>query len=186
MFAIDDCLISDDIKTVEFCCDLSKCKGQCCIDGEVGAPLEENEISFIEDYIDSILPYMTKEGIEAIKLQGIFDYGLEGEFVTTLIEDGACAFIYYDNGIVKCSIETAFKEGKIPFNKPISCHLYPIRLKQYNDTIAVNYDQWNICKDAVSCGKIKGLKLYKFLKEPLIRRFGEEWYDKLCGLVDND
>jgi len=184
MFAVKDCLISDDIKSVEFCCDLLKCKGQCCVDGDVGAPLEESEISQLEDYIDKILPYMTKEGIEIVKQQGIFDYGIEGEFVTTLIDDKDCAFIFYDKGIAKCCIEKAYNEGKIPFNKPISCHLYPIRLKKYNDTIAVNYDKWEICNDAVTCGKSEGIKLYKFLREPLIRRFGEEWYDELCGEIE--
>ncbi|MDL2228379.1 DUF3109 family protein [Odoribacter sp. OttesenSCG-928-L07] len=180
MFAIKDCLISDDIKTVKFCCDLSKCRGECCIAGDCGAPLEEEEISLIEDYLDKITPYMTKEGIDTVKSQGVFDYGLEGEYVTTLIDEGACAFVYSDNGVIKCSIEKAFKKGEIPFNKPISCHLYPIRLKIYNKTTAVNYDQWDICKDAVSCGKSKDIKLYEFLKEPLIRRFGEEWYEDLC------
>ncbi|MDD4142548.1 MAG: DUF3109 family protein [Bacteroidales bacterium] len=183
MFAVGKCLISDDIKDKCFCCNLADCKGCCCVEGDMGAPLEEEEISLLEDYIERILPLMTKEGQDVIRENGTFEMGITGEYVTPLINDRDCAYIYYDNGIAKCCIETAYGKGLIPFNKPISCHLYPIRLSKYKDTIAVNYDEWEICKDAVRNGRAKGIKLYEFLKDPLIRKFGEEWYEELLKKV---
>ncbi|MCK9301776.1 MAG: DUF3109 family protein [Bacteroidales bacterium] len=179
MLVVQNCLLSDDIKNVDFCCDLTCCKGRCCIEGDVGAPLEEEEVSQIEDYIDEIMPFMTAKGIDVVKSMGVFDYGVEGEYVTPLIDDKDCAFICYEDGIAKCAIEKAYNQGVIPHNKPISCHLYPIRLSKYQDVIALNYDKWSVCKDAATFGHTKNIKLYEFLKEPLIRKFGKQWYDEL-------
>ena len=179
MIKIGKALVSDDIKDTYFVCNLSACNGDCCVEGDAGAPLDEEEISILEDYIDEIKPYMTKEGREVIELVGVFDYDVDSSYVTPLINHRDCAFVYRENGIYYCSIEKAFIEGKIKFQKPISCHLYPIRLKQIGEFTAVNYDKWSICKTALINDKEKGVLLYQFLKEPLIRKFGQEWYSLL-------
>jgi hypothetical protein len=179
MFVIKNSLISEEIRDVHFCCALEKCKGACCIEGDAGAPLEEQEISELEDYIDRIKPYMQPNGIKVVEKSGVFDYGIHGEYVTPLIADKDCAFVYYENDIARCAIEKAYEEKKINFRKPLSCHLYPIRINKYADKEAVNYHQWHICQPACSKGKEINLPLYKFLKDSLIRKFGEEWYQQL-------
>jgi Fe-S-cluster containining protein len=179
MKMVDNVLVSDDVKDVHFVCKLSACCGDCCVEGDAGAPLEEEEISILEDYIDEIKPYMTEEGRLVIDLVGVFDYDIDASYVTPLVNDRECAFVYRENNINFCAIEKAFLEGKIPYKKPISCHLYPIRLSKVGDYTAVNYNQWNICAPALVNGKKLGVPLYKFLKEPLTRKFGEAWYQKL-------
>lgn len=179
MIKIGKALVSEDIKDVHFVCHLSACNGDCCIEGDAGAPLDEEEISIIEDYIDEIKPYMTEEGQLVIDLVGVFDYDAESAYVTPLVNNRECAFVYKEKGINFCAIEKAFIEGKIKFQKPISCHLYPIRLKQVGEFTAVNYEKWNICAPALVNGKNLGVPLYKFLKEPLTRKFGAEWYEKM-------
>ncbi len=179
MITIDNTIISDDLIEKEFVCDLKKCKGECCVSGDEGAPLEEEEISLLEDYIDRIKPYMTEQGKRVIEKTGIFDYGASGEFVTPLVNDCECAFTIFKDGIAFCAIEKAFLEKKIKFQKPISCHLYPVRIQKYKDYEAVNYHQWHICKSATRTGRNLGVPVYEFLKEPLIRKFGEKWYKKL-------
>lgn len=179
MIAIDNTLISDDLGSVCFVCDLHACKGACCVEGDAGAPLDEDEIGIIEDLLDEIVPYMTPEGIEAVDKTGVFDYDMFGHYVTPLVNGSACAFVYFENDIALCAIEKAWKEGKIDFQKPISCHLYPVRLNTYKDFDAVNYHQWHICKPAVSNGKQLNVPLYIFLKDSLIRKYGVDWYDEL-------
>lgn len=179
MKKIGNALVSDDIKDVHFVCNLSACCGNCCVDGDAGAPLEEEEITVLEDCIDEIKPFMTEEGRLVIELVGVFDYDIDASYVTPLVNDRECAFVYVENGINFCTIERAFLKGKIAFQKPVSCHLYPIRLKQIGELTAVNYDKWSICKPALINGKNLGVPLYKFLNEPLIRKFGNEWYDEL-------
>jgi len=179
MIAIDKTLISDDLGSIRFACDLSACKGQCCVDGDAGAPLDEEEISILEDYLDEIKPYMTPEGILQVELNGVFDYDMFGMYVTPLVNGRECAFVYHDSGIAFCAIEKACKEGKIPFLKPVSCHLYPVRISKYNDFDAVNYNEWHICKPALLNGKENDIPLYVFLKDSLIRKYGEEWYKEL-------
>ena len=176
MIIIEDTILSEDIFKVKFCCDLAACKGACCVEGDAGAPLEEEEISILEDCIDEVKPYMVEEGRSIIEKQGVFDYDGDGEFVTPLVNDKECTFVYWENGTSFCAIEKAWSEGKIKFQKPISCHLYPIRLSKLHDSVAVNYHQWEICKPALKKGGDLGLPLYKFLKDPLIRKFGKEWY----------
>jgi len=177
MIEIDNVLISDDIVNVHFCCDLPKCLGMCCIEGDAGAPLEEEEAGLLENEKEKIFPYMTNEGKNIIKQNGVFEYDEEGEMVTPLIKYQDCAFVYYDNNIAKCAIEKAWKEKKISFQKPISCHLYPIRIsKLHSGKIAINYHHWHICNVALQKGKENDIPLYVFLKEPLIRFFGEAWY----------
>jgi len=186
---IDDKIVSDEIIDICFKCDLNLCKGACCVEGDEGAPLEENEISIIEDYLDKIKPYMTREGIRVVSQLGVFDYGADGNYVTPLVNGGACAFVYIENGIALCAIESAFRNNEIDYPKPISCHLYPIRLKElkYNiestKNIALNYHKWQVCKPALKNGKKLKLPIYKSLKQPLIRAFGEKWYNELINNV---
>ena len=184
MIVIDNTIVSEDIRDIRFCCDLEKCRGACCIEGDAGAPLEEEEISLLEDYIDKIIPYMREAGVDVIKRTGVFDYDSSGEFVTPLINDRDCVFVYYENSIAKCAIEKAYEENKIDFQKPISCHLYPIRISNHKDFEAVNYHKWFICQPARTLGKKLNIPLYKFLKEPLIRKYGEDWYVKLLDKIE--
>ncbi len=179
MIIIDEILVSDEIKEIHFACELSICHGDCCVDGDAGAPLEEEEISILEDEVDDIKPYMTKQGLEVINRVGVFEYDVDGEYVTPLVNDNECAFVYFEDGINYCAIEKAYIEGKIKFQKPISCHLYPIRLSKVGPSTAVNYHNWHICSPALIAGKKSGIPLYKYLKLPLIRKFGESWYNKL-------
>ncbi len=179
MIAIDKTLISDELGSIRFCCDLSACKGQCCVDGDAGAPLDEEEISILEDYFDEIKPFMTQDGVDQVELSGVFDYDMFGMYVTPLVNGRECAFVYHENGIALCAVEKAWKEGKIPFQKPISCHLYPVRISKYNDFDAVNYNEWHICKPALLNGKKNDVLLYVFLKDSLVRKYGEAWYKEL-------
>jgi Fe-S-cluster containining protein len=183
MIQLESTIISDEIRDVYFCCDLAKCKGACCIEGDAGAPLEEEEISLLEDYIDDIKPFMVDEGIREVELMGIFDYDAEGKFVTPLVNGGACVFVYRDDGIARCAIEKAFQEKKIPFAKPISCHLYPIRIKQTPVNDLLNYHKWPICQKALEKGHNEKIPLYSFLSGALIRKYGRTWYNKLVKLL---
>jgi len=179
MIVVDDKIVSDDVVNVLFSCDLVACQGDCCVEGDEGAPLEEEEIGIIEDALDEIAPYMREEGLKVVDNTGVFDYGADGDYVTPLVNDRECAFVYFEKGIALCAIEKAFREGKIDFIKPISCHLYPIRITEYADFEAVNYHQWSICSTALTCGTKKGSPVYESLKEPLVRKYGAEWYAKL-------
>ncbi|MCH2233467.1 MAG: DUF3109 family protein [Crocinitomicaceae bacterium] len=180
MLEIGDKLVSRDIFDEEFVCNLGACKGACCVEGDDGAPLTMEEVDLLEDYVDEIKPYMTEEGKAAVNDKGVFYLDRENEPVTALVKGKECAFVYRDNnGITKCSVETAYKDGKIPFNKPISCHLYPIRSRKFEKFEALNYDRWPICKDACTLGKDLSVPVYKFLKEPLIRKYGEDFYAEL-------
>ncbi len=185
MYIIDQTIVSDDIFEIEFICDLEQCRGACCVEGDAGAPLNEEEIAILEDIVDEVKPYMTPAGIQEIEQTGTFDYDEDGSFVTPLIDGRDCAYIYFDEqGIAKCAIEKAFEEGcsgplEHKFKKPVSCHLYPVRLVQLDEYVAVNYHKWQICKKALKKGKSVGLPLYKYLREPLVRYFGQAWYDDL-------
>ena len=179
MIIIDDTIVSDDLVNAKFCCNLSACLGACCVEGDAGAPLEEEEISILEDAIDFVKPYMVEKGKQVVETNGVFDYDAEGNLVTPLVNDRECAFVYFEKNIAFCAIEKAWAEKKIDFQKPISCHLYPVRLNELNDMTAVNYHNWSVCKPALIKGKDLGLPVYKFLKDPLTRKFGKEWYQKL-------
>jgi len=185
MIAIENTLVSDDLYDVKFICDLEKCHGACCVEGDAGAPLEEEEISLIEDAIDEIKPYMVPDGIEVIEKNGVFDYDMFGHFVTPLVRDRECAFVYFEEGTASCAIEKAFHEGKIPYAKPISCHLYPIRVSGYTGFEALNYHEWPICDVALIKGKVNNIPLYIFLKEALIRKYGLNWYEQLSGAINH-
>jgi len=179
MILIGNTSVSDDLYLVRFCCNPGRCLGACCVAGDAGAPLEEEEISLLEDELEQIRPYMTEMGIKTVEEHGVFDYDIHANFVTPLINDGECAFACFKNGIAYCAIEKAFFDGKTRFRKPVSCHLYPVRITRYASFDAVNYQKWNICKPALKLGNKEGLPLYKFLKEALIRKYGSEWYNEL-------
>lgn len=152
----------------------------CCIDGEAGAPLEESELSILESIYPSVKPYLRPEGLTAIEAQGVYIKGVDGDWETPLIDGADCAYVIFDNkGVALCAIEKAYNEGKIDWKKPISCHLYPVRVKQYSDFSAVNYHRWYICDNACSLGKELTVPVYKFVKEALIRKFGNQWYEEL-------
>ena len=181
MIQIQQTLLYDDIFEETFICDLCKCKGQCCVDGESGAPLTNEEFNQINEILPEIWNDLSPTAQEVINEQGIAYTDYDGELVTSIIKGEECVFTYFDeNGICKCAIDNAYKEGRISVEKPISCHLYPIRLTEYKEYTAVNYHRWSICEPAVKLGRKNGLPLYRFLKEPLIRKFGEEWYNEVC------
>ncbi len=183
MIEIEDKLVSDDVLECYFSCDLSKCKGACCVFGDSGAPLKEQEIGIIEDCLEHIKPYMTPEGLEAVDKSGVFVIDMDGDYTTTLVEGTEeCAFTFTtDEGLVLCAIEKAYREGKIEYKKPISCHLYPIRTKEFsNDMTGLNYHRWDICKDAIVAGKNSQTKVYQGVRDAIVREWGEEFYGHLC------
>lgn len=180
MIEIDGKIVSDDILTECFACDIARCKGECCVDGNSGAPLEMEEADILEEEYGNYKPYMTPEGIESVERQGFMVIDCDGDYTTPLVDDAECAYSYRENGITLCAIEKAFREGKCSFRKPISCHLYPIRLINLsNGTIGLNYHRWNVCSSACENGRKLGIPVYKSLREPIIRRFGEEFYKAL-------
>jgi hypothetical protein len=187
MMKVGEILVSDDIKTVEFVCHLEKCKGACCVEGDLGAPLEDNELDEMKAVQKAVKPYLTKEGLKAIKEQGPYILDEDGDFSTPTIKGKECAYSHYDDkGVLKCGIEQAYLDGKVSFRKPISCHLYPIRITKKKDFEAVNYHKWNICSAACSYGKSLQVPLYKFLKEPLVRKYGGEWYEELVRQIEEE
>lgn len=180
MIIVGNAVLSDDLVENEFVCDLNKCKGACCVEGDLGAPLTDEELGILEQHLESIEEYLTVDGKEAIKQQGAYVKDEEGDFSTPTIRGRECAYSIYDEkGILKCGIEQAYKDGKIPFQKPISCHLYPIRITQYEQYDALNYDRWSICKDACTLGQKLQMPVYKFVKDALVRKYGADWYRQL-------
>ena len=185
MVQIQQTLISDDIFKEHFICDLCKCKGQCCVDGESGAPLEQHEFEEINEILPLIWDDLSPAAQELINEQGIAYTDYDGELVTSIINGEECVFTFFDdNGVCKCVIDNAYREGRINIQKPISCHLYPIRLKEYVEFTAVNYHKWSVCESATVLGRQQGLPLFRFLKEPLIRKVGEKLYKELCEVAD--
>lgn len=181
MIAIDKTLISEDLLEKKFVCDLNACKGACCVAGDSGAPLDEDELPILESILDKVKPFMVKKGLKAIEKHGPYVVDSDGDYTTTLVGEGAeCAFVYFDETkTAKCAIEKAFYEGVITWKKPISCHLYPVRISKHKSYDAVNYSKWDVCKPACECGKKLDVPVYKFLKEPLIRKYGKEWFRQL-------
>lgn len=179
MIEIGNTLVSLDIIEESFLCDLHSCHGSCCVNGDSGAPLEDDEIDYLEQHIGAIKPFLRLEGIESITKNGVWVKDIEHEQTTPLVNGKECAFVVFEDGKSFCGIERAWEAGVIRFQKPISCHLYPIRIKKYKRFEAVNYDRWEICKAAILLGQAKKLKIYEFLKTPLIRKYGEDWYKEL-------
>ncbi len=179
MFQLGKTIVSEEILERDFVCNLSACKGNCCIDGDAGAPLSAEETKIMEEIYPKVKPYLRPEGIAAIEAQGTWVKGEDGDFETTLIEGKDCAYVIFDGATALCGIEQAYNEGIVSWKKPVSCHLYPIRVKDFSEFTAVNYDKWDICNDACTLGKELQVPVYKFVKEALVRRFGEDWYLEL-------
>lgn len=181
MIILDNAVLSDDIKEKHFVCDLTKCKGACCLEGDLGAPLEKEELPLMEEVLEVVKPYMSKEGVSVVEKEGSYILDEEGDYSTTTIGGRECAFaVYDDRSTLRCAIEQAYIDGKTQWKKPISCHLYPIRITRYDHYDALNYDRWDICDPACTLGDEMKVPIYQFLKEPLIRKYGEKWY---CDLV---
>ena len=180
MFQIGKTIVSEEILDREFVCNLNACKGSCCVEGEAGAPVSLEETRILEVVFDKVKPFLRKEGVEAIEKQGVYTTNPVGDFETTLVNKKECAYaVFDDKGIAKCGIEGAYNQGAIDFKKPISCHLYPIRIQEYSTLTAVNYHAWPICNDACVLGKELAIPTYQFVKEALVRKFGLEWYKEL-------
>ena len=185
MILIQNTVISDDVRDQFFVCQLDKCKGACCVEGDLGAPLADDELQILQDNYHIIKPYLSGAGQKAIEEQGLYIKDWEDDFSTTTIENRECAYAIYDEkNMLKCGIEQAYLDGKISWRKPISCHLYPIRITKYDGFEALNYDRWSICSNACAFGAELGVRVYQFLKEPLIRKYGEEWYQELTDVIE--
>lgn len=189
MIIVQNVLLSDDIIEEQFLCNLNACKGCCCWEGDFGAGLEKEEIDILQTEYDNIAPYLTEAGRSAIEKGGVYDcYEDEQDYGTPLLKNGACVYLTYDEqGIGKCGIEAAYRDGATSFKKPISCHLYPIRVKKSvkSNYEIMNYDRWDICSAACKLGKEKQLPVYKFVKEALIRKYGEGFYEELEAVAEN-
>ena len=179
-------LISSEILTEQFCCDYEKCKGVCCVEGDAGAPVTLDEVADMEDALDEVWADLSASAQAVIDKQGVTYTDKDGDLVTSIVRGKDCVFTCYDDGDhCLCALERAYRNGRIRHQKPISCALYPIREKRFNGgLIGLNYNRWAVCRDAIEKGKELGLPLYQFLKEPLIRRFGESWYQELCEVAD--
>ncbi len=180
MISIGDTLVSTHLLEKKFVCDLKRCKGACCVEGESGAPLEAKEAKTLEGIYKKVEPYLNLSGRKAIKNQGTHTIDADGDIVTPLVGDNKeCAYTVFDNGIAACGIEKAYNDGVIAFRKPVSCHLYPVRVTKHKHYLAVNYQKWGICSAACELGKTLKIPVYKFVKSALIRQFGQKWYKKL-------
>ncbi|MDE7438864.1 MAG: DUF3109 family protein [Muribaculaceae bacterium] len=185
MLRIKDTLISLDLIDRFFICDLDKCLGACCIEGDAGAPLTDEEYERLCELMPEVYPLLSPAAQKVVEEQGPGYYDEEGDLVTSLVDGRDCVFTTYaPGGLCLCALEKAHREGKIPFFKPSSCHLYPVRLREYEDFTAVNLHRWKICKCAEVLGRSKGVRAYQFLKDPLTRRFGEDWYAELCEAAE--
>lgn len=185
MIIVDNVILSDDIAENAFVCDLSRCKGACCVEGDLGAPLEKEELTQLEAALPQVKPYLSEAGLAEINKQGSYILDPEGDYSTPTINGRECAYAIYDEQkTLKCGIEQAWRDGKVAFHKPISCHLYPIRLEEYKQFIAANYDRWDICDPACELGDKLQVPIYKFLEGALKRKFGEEWYTKLLEEIE--
>lgn len=180
MFQIGKTIISEEIIENDFVCNLNACKGACCIDGDAGAPLEEEETEILVDIYADVKPFLRSEGIQAIEEQGAFVKGEDDEWETPLVNGSECAYVIFsENGITKCGLEVAYNQGVTKWRKPVSCHLYPVRVKEYTELTAVNYHKWEICDPACALGEELKVPIYKFVKDALIRKFGKTWYSEL-------
>lgn len=180
MLQIENTLISNDVLEEFFCCDLSVCKGICCVEGDSGAPLEPQEVEILKENFDHYKEYLNNSGLKKIEKIGFGVIDKDGDLGTPLVKNADCVYAIKCKGITMCACEKAFLDGKMTWKKPISCHLYPIRLSKIGDFVALNYHRWDVCNCARKLGKKNNIRVYQFLKEPLIRRFGEDWYNQLC------
>jgi hypothetical protein len=186
MIIIENTLVSEDVLEKNFICDIEKCKGACCIEGDAGAPLNQDELLIIESQFENIKPYLSKAAFQDIERRGFYEKDKDGDIVTTCQPDGLCNFATINKqGILACGMEQAFIEGKTSYKKPISCHLYPIRISQVGQYEALNYHRWDICKAACTLGEKHKTPVYTFLKDALIRKFGEDWYNTLDEIAED-
>lgn len=185
MLEIGKTVVSFDLLDKYFVCDLLTCKGACCLHGDSGAPLEDEEVELLPQLLEKIKPFMQAAGIEAIEQQGASVIDIDGDKVTPLINGKECAYAFFENGVVKCAIEKAYIKNKIEFRKPISCYLYPVRVTKYATFEAVNYHKWEICNCALDLGNTLKEPIYVFLKEPLIKKYGKGWYEELSIAADH-
>ena len=185
MIQIDDTIISIDCLSEKFCCDLEACKGACCIEGDAGAPVELEEVAQLEEALPVVWNELSAAAQAVIDRQGVVYTDEDGDLVTSIVHGKDCVFTCYDScGNCFCALEKAYREGRSSFYKPTSCHLYPIRIKKIGDMTALNYHRWDVCRMAVEKGRQLNLPVYRFLKEPLVRRFGEAWYQELESAVE--
>lgn len=177
---VDGVLLSSDILTERFCCDFDACRGECCVEGDAGAPVTLGEVAAIEDALDTVWPDLSAQAQAVIDRQGVAYTDEEGDLVTSIVGGKDCVFTCHEGGCCLCALERAYRAGRTSFCKPISCALYPIReLRLSNGTVGLNYHRWDVCRAAVEKGRRLDLPVYRFLKEPLTRRFGAEWYAEL-------
>jgi len=187
MIEIDGTITSIDVVREKFVCDIDTCKGACCVEGDGGAPLEDSEIVILSNHLHSILPFVAPSGKTIIMEKSFYYTDNDGDKVTMLVGGKECVFACFEDGVASCGIEKAYLGGLIPFRKPISCYLYPIRITRYASYDAVNYHRWSVCACACKKGKNEGVRVHEFLKKPLVEHFGEEWYKVLCQVaIDND
>ncbi len=180
MFQLGKTIVSEEILEKDFVCNLSACKGDCCVHGDAGAPLEKKEAEMLDSIYEKVRPYLRPEGNAAIQKQGTFIEKDNGDLETPLVDGAECAYVTFDNkGIAHCGIEQAYNDEAISWQKPLSCHLYPVRITEYSAFSALNYHKWQICDPACSLGRELKIPIYKFVKDALIRRFGREWYSEL-------
>lgn len=185
MLQIKDTLISLDLVERYFCCDLDSCLGECCIDGDAGAPITEDERRKLEEVLPAIIDDLLPAARREIEENGVAYVDCEGDLVTSIVDGRNCVFTTYGpGGMCMCALEKAWREGRIDFMKPMSCHLYPVRIREYDGFTAVNFHRWKICKCAEILGRKNGIRAYRFLEGPLVRRFGREWYDELVEAAD--
>lgn len=179
MIQVGDKIISTELFENHFFCHLEKCRGMCCVYGDAGAPLEEKETAILEKNVEKIKPFLRKEGVKAIEEKGSWEIDDDGDRVTPLMGEDDCAYSIIDNGIARCGIEVAFHSEAISFQKPVSCHLYPIRVSRIGQNLALNYHRWDVCSPARKRGAEFGIPVFRFLKEPLVRVFGQAFYEEL-------
>lgn len=180
MIEVGNVLVHEDVVTENFVCNLTRCKGACCLEGDAGAPLNHDELGILKEIYPKVKPYMTAKGIATIEREGTHVTDPDGDYTTPCVDTNKeCAYVTWENGITKCAIEKAWENGAIGWRKPISCHLYPIRITNYPEFEVLSYDRWSICSPACSFGKELKVHVHEFLKEPLIRKYGEAWYQEL-------
>lgn len=178
MFAIDHILISNDLLDAEFSCNLGACHGGCCVQGEAGAPLEADERAQLEEVLPRVRKYLSPEALRIIDEKGVWEEIEPGHYVTTCVNNAECVFVTYEGTVAKCAIQRAYLEGRVDFPKPISCHLYPIRVQRYGEVEVLNYEQIELCAPGRKFGARCGVDLADYLREPLIRKYGETWYER--------
>jgi hypothetical protein len=185
MIEVGNVLVHEDVVRENFVCNLKRCKGACCLEGDSGAPLNHDELHILDEIYPKVKPFMTAKGIATIEQTGTYVTDFEGDYTTPCVDTNKeCAYVTWENGITKCAIEKAYEYGAISWKKPISCHLYPIRITKYPEFDVLNYDRWSICSPACSFGNELKVHVHEFLKEPLTRKYGQEWYKELEEAVE--